>query len=78
VEAKTALDEVAKELAKLTIEIEHEELLLCGSVGDEDVDLDDNNLEGWVDENEYPLSDEEREVLNKSMKPVLLMLVNIH
>jgi hypothetical protein len=75
VEAKTALDEAAKELAKLAIEMEHEEFLLRGSVGCEDVDLDDN-LEGWVDENTL-LSDEERGVLNESMKPVQLMLVKV-
>jgi hypothetical protein len=37
---KLALDEVAKELAKLAAKLEHEELMLKGSLGDESEEED--------------------------------------
>jgi hypothetical protein len=73
-EATVALDEAAKELAKLAAKLEHEELMSSGSPGENEEDEDDSD--GWVDEKAL-LSDEEQERLNKSVKPVRLMLVKV-
>jgi hypothetical protein len=73
-EATVALDKAAKELAKLAAELEHEELMSSGSPGENEEDEDDSD--GWVDEKAL-LSDEEWERLNKSVKPVRLMLVKV-
>ena len=75
IEATIVLDEAAKELVKLTKEMELEELTSCGGAGDEEEEEEDNT-DGWVDENVL-LSDKEKEVLNESMKPVRLMLVKV-
>jgi hypothetical protein len=73
-EATVALDKAAKELAKLAAKLEHEELMLSGSPGENEEDKDESD--GWVDEKAL-LSDEEWERLNKSVKPVRLMLVKV-
>jgi hypothetical protein len=72
-EANIVLDEAAKELAKLAAELEHEELMSCGSPGGEG---EDDDSDGWVDEKAL-LSDDEREELTESVKPVRLMLVKV-
>lgn len=48
-EAIVALDEAAKELAKLAAELEHEDLMMQGTLGDESKEEDDES-EGWVNE----------------------------
>jgi hypothetical protein len=79
-EALEALDDAAKELAALAVDVDveeqisREEHLFEGEPeGDEDGDEDDN-LDGWTDVR-ADLSDEEREELDKTLQPVRLVLV---
>jgi hypothetical protein len=76
-EANIALDKAAKELAKLAAESELEELMLCGSPGNENEEEDeDDNTDGWVNKKAL-LLDEEHKELSESVKPVQLMLVKV-
>ena len=59
-QADIAMDEAAKELAKLSSELELEELLSRGMEGDDD-DSDDDS-DGWVDENATLTDDEQAEL----------------
>jgi hypothetical protein len=74
-EVNVALDEAAKELAKLAAKLEHEELMSKGILGDESEGEDDES-EGWVNEKAL-LPDKECKELDKSVKPVRLMLVKV-
>ena len=67
-QADIAMDEAAKELAKLSSELELEELLSRGMEGKNDDSSDDNSY-GWVDENAM-LTDDEQAELDKTVKPV--------
>lgn len=72
------LDDAAKELAALAIDVDVEERIsreehLFEGEGDEDGDEDDN-LDGWTNVR-AELSDEEREELDKTLQPVRLVLV---
>jgi hypothetical protein len=69
------MDEAAKELAKLSSELELEEMLSRGLAEGEDDEIDDDE-DGWVDENAI-LTDEERVEVDKTVKPVRLMLVKV-
>ena len=69
------MDKAAKELAKLSSELELEELLSRGMEGENDDNSDDNS-DGWVDEN-ATLTDDERAELDETVKPVRLMLVKV-
>jgi hypothetical protein len=76
-QANIAMDEAAKELAKLSSELELEEHLSRGMEGENDDDsLADDDSDGWVDEN-ATLTDEERAELDETVKPVRLMLVKV-
>ena len=81
-QANEVLDDAAKELAALAIDLDIEEQISQEShsgEGDGNVshggdDDEDDNLEGWSDVR-AEFSDEEREVLDKSLQPVRLVLV---
>ena len=70
------LNDAAKELAALAVDLDIEDQITCENLSDEDDDDgdEDDNLEGWTDVREE-LSDEEREVLDMSLQPVRLVLV---
>ena len=77
-EVLEVLDDAAKELAALAIDVDVEERIsreehLFEGEGDEDGDEDDN-LDGWTNVR-AELSDEEREELDKTLQPVRLVLV---
>jgi hypothetical protein len=74
-QADTAMDEAAKELAKLSSELEQEEIISRGTEGENDGEEDDLD-DGWVDENAI-LTGEERAELDETVKPVRLMLVKV-
>jgi hypothetical protein len=73
------LDDVAKELAALAVDLDTEERLSRESPsfeGDSDEEGEDDNVNGWTDvRNE--LSIEERKVFDKSLQPVRLVLVKV-
>ena len=76
--ADEVLDDAAKELAALAVDLELEERLsreeqLFEGVGDEDGD-DDGDDDGWTDVRDE-LSDNERDALDKTLQPVRLVLV---
>ena len=75
--ADEALDDVAKELAALAVDLDIEEQISREeeSEGDEDLEEDDN-IEGWTDVREE-LSIEERAALDESLQPVRLVLVKV-
>jgi hypothetical protein len=70
-QAGDVLDGAAKELAALNVGLDIEEL--TSREADQN-DTDEDNIEGWHDPRQ-DLSDEEREVLDKSLQPVRLVLV---
>jgi hypothetical protein len=76
--ADEVLDDAAKELAALAVDLELEERLsreeqLFEGVGDEDGD-DDGDDDGWTDVCDE-LSDNKRDALDKTLQPVRLVLV---
>jgi hypothetical protein len=72
-QADEALDDVARELAGLAVDLDIEEEISREESDDED---EDDNVEGWTDIREE-LSDEEREALDESLRPVRLVLVKV-
>ena len=70
-QAGDVLDGAAKELAALNVCLDIEEL--TSREADQN-DIDEDNIEGWHDTRQ-DLSDEEREILDKSLQPVRLVLV---
>lgn len=80
--ADAAASEAAKELARLSENLEVEELRsLLSEFENVDKDLgddpsEDDDLEGWVDEM-AELSDEEREEIDEGAVPVCMMLVKV-
>jgi hypothetical protein len=72
-QADEVLDDAAKELAALAIDLDDEERISREGEGDDD-ENEDNNVEGWTDVRKE-LSDEEREDLDTSLQPVRLVLV---
>ena len=76
-QANEVLDDAAKELAALAIDLDIEERISCEGQSDENEGNDDNeddSLDGWADVRDE-LSDEERKALDISLKPVRLVLV---
>jgi hypothetical protein len=79
-QADEVLDDAAKELAALAVDLDLEERLsreeqLFEGVGDEeDEDDDPNDGLGWTDVRAQ-LSDNEQEALDKTLQPVRLVLV---
>jgi hypothetical protein len=76
--ANEVLDDAAKELAALAVDLDIEEQIsregqLDGGEGNDD-ENDDDSVDGWADVREE-LSDEERQALDISLKPVRLVLV---
>ena len=77
-QADEVLDDMAKELAALAVDLDIEERLSREDQsfeGNEDGDEDDN-IDEWADVL-TEVSDEEREELNKSLQPVRLVLVKV-
>lgn len=72
--ANEVLNDAAKELAALAVDLDVEEQITRENLSDDDDEDGDDNLDGWTDVREE-LSDEEREVLDKSLQPVRLVLV---
>jgi len=72
-QADEVLDDAAKELAALAIDLDDEEQISHEGEGNEDENEDDS-VEGWTDVRKQ-LSDEEREALDMSLQPVCLVLV---
>jgi hypothetical protein len=75
--ADGVLDDAAKELAALAIDLDVEERISREGQsfeGEGDEDEDDDNLDGWVDVR-AELSDVEREELDEGLQPVRLVLV---
>lgn len=66
------LDEAAQALAMLAKELDVEEA--AAKDADEE-DLEDDE-QGWIDERE-PMSDDERAMLDESVKPIRLLLVKV-
>jgi hypothetical protein len=75
VQADAAMSDAAKELAKLAVNLEIEEILSCQTEGEDGEDEDDD-VDGWLDENEL-MSEEEKEEWDKTAAPVRLMLVKV-
>ena len=78
-QANEVLDDAAKELAALAIDLDIEERISREGQSDEnegndDHDNEDDSLDGWADVRDE-LSDEERKALDISLKPVRLVLV---
>ncbi|KIM36076.1 hypothetical protein M413DRAFT_46004, partial [Hebeloma cylindrosporum] len=74
-QADGVLDDAAKELAALAVDLDIEEQISRENGSGEDNDEDeDDNTDGWTDVREE-LSDEEREALDKSLQPVRLVLL---
>jgi hypothetical protein len=75
-QANVVLNDTAKELAALAVDLDIEDQITRENLSDEDDDDgdEDDNLDGWTDVREE-LSDEEREVLDTSLQPVRLVLV---
>ena len=67
--------EATNELLKLAREIEREEEITA-SRGDEEDAMEDDNVEGWVDEREE-MTDAELLKLEASVKPVRLLLSKV-
>lgn len=73
--ADEVLDDAAKELAALAVDLDIEERISHedpSGDGEDDADEDDN-VDGWTDVRDE-LSSEEREVLDESLQPVRLVL----
>ena len=77
--ADEVLDDAAKELAALAVDLDIEEWILQESQLDEGDGDDDNddNLDGWSNVHNE-LSDEEWEGLDNSLQPVHLVLVKVY
>ena len=77
-QANEVLDDAAKELAALAIDLDIEERTSregqSGEGEGNDDENEDDSLDGWTDVREE-LSDEERETLDISLQPVRLVLV---
>ena len=73
--ANEVLDDVTQELAALAVDLDIEEQISHedpSGDGEDDADEDDN-VDGWTDVHDGLLR-EEREVLDKSLQPVCLVL----
>jgi hypothetical protein len=70
-----AMSDAANELAKLAENLEIEEIL-SRPTECEDGEGEDDNVEGWLDENEF-MSDEEKEEWDEAARPVRLVLVKV-
>ena len=73
--ANKVLDDVAKELAALAVDLDIKEWISCEDLsgdGEDDADKDDN-VDGWTDVCDG-LSREKREVLDESLQLVRLVL----
>ena len=69
------LDDTAKELAALAVDLDIKEWISCedpSSDGEDDADEEDN-VDGWTDVHDG-LSSGEREALDESLQPVCLVL----
>jgi hypothetical protein len=77
-QANEVLDDAAKELEALAIDLDIEERISCeGQSGEgegNDDEIEDDSLDGWADVR-GELSDEERKALDVSLQPVRLVLV---
>jgi hypothetical protein len=76
--ADEALDDAAKELAALAVDLDIEERISREEQsfeGDDD-EGDDDDLDGWADVH-ADLSAEERKELDKTLQPVRLVLVKV-
>jgi len=72
--ADKVLDDAAKELAALAVDLDIEERITREDLsGDGDDDADEDNVDGWTDVRDG-LSSEEREALDESLQPVRLVL----
>jgi hypothetical protein len=76
--ADEVLDDAAKELAALAVDLDIEERVSREeqSIEEDDEVGDDDNLDGWTDVR-AELSDEERKELDKTLQPVRLVLVKV-
>jgi len=73
--ADDVLDDAAKELAALAVDLDIEERISREEPsGDGEDDEDEDNVDGWTDVRDG-LSSEEREALDESLQPVRLVLV---
>jgi hypothetical protein len=70
------LDDAAKELLSLAGNIEFEEDELARRDGEEGIDGEDDNVEGWIDERTL-MSKEELNELDESVEPVRLLLTKV-
>jgi hypothetical protein len=81
-QADAALDEAERELQELAEGIDLEDLVMQGEHNEADYDdddavaVDDEDLDGWVDER-AGLSTADRQALDKSLQPVRLVLVKV-
>ena len=70
------MGEATKELLKLAAEIELEEQETRSRSGDENDAVEDDNVEGWIDEREEMTEGELRR-LAKSVQPIRLLLSKV-
>jgi hypothetical protein len=81
-QADAALDEAERELQELAEGIDLEDLVMQGEHNEADYDdddavaVDDEDLDGWVDER-AGLSTVDRQALDKSLQPMRLVLVKV-
>jgi hypothetical protein len=71
------LDDVAKELTALAVDLDVEEQITRENLDEGDDGDEEDNVDGWTDVREE-LSEEEREALDKSLQPVRLALVKVN
>jgi hypothetical protein len=69
------LDDALEELIRLAGNIEQEEAE-CHEVNSDDGDEEDNSIDGWINERAN-ITDEEKEELNKAVKPICLVLTRV-
>jgi hypothetical protein len=74
--ADAALDEAERQLLELAAGIDIEELVTAAEQGAGVGSEDNDDVDGWVDEMEE-LDLDEREELDKSVRPVRLVLVKV-
>jgi len=74
-QADAAMTDAANELAQLAKDLEIEEILSRQTEG-EDGEEEDDNVEGWLDEDEL-MTDEEKDEWDEAAGPVRLVLVKV-
>ena len=77
-QADRTLDEAAEALATLAVDLDMEEAI-SWTIQDNEPDYSergDDNIEGWVDLRDE-LSEEDKKVLDESLRPICLMLVKV-